>query len=243
MDITLAITAHSESIVAGPTLASAEVAVEAVRAKGLMVEKVVGLDNASDECREYFLPFLKNSWNIVELDKGDLGLARNALAEIAKGQIVAFLDADDLFSENWLVEGVNQIIAAEKRSQKIIAHPELNIFFDGSDSCLANGSDVDPLFTPVYWHVANYYDSLALAPRQAFLDVPYKARDKENGFGYEDWCWNLDTANAGWSHVIVRDTIIFKRRRDVSLLSELGQRRTLLWQHDAMAIEQGVRAN
>jgi hypothetical protein len=237
MDITLALTAHSETVVAGPTLNSADAAVEFARGRGFRVERILGLDRATEASRAYFLPRAREGWRVVELDAGDLGLARNALAEIAGGRFVAFLDADDLISENWLAAAGAALAAAEDEGRQVIAHPELNVFFDAAQSCLVNRPDTDALFAPAYWRHANYFDSLAMAPRAAFREVPYAGRDMEAGFGYEDWRWNLETTAAGWSHATVRDTIIFKRRRDISLLGELKREGTLLWDLDDLAID------
>ena len=41
------------------------------------------------------------------MHEGDLGRVRNALVPRATGRYIAFLDADDLFSENWLAEGLD----------------------------------------------------------------------------------------------------------------------------------------
>ncbi len=237
MDITLALNVHSESVVAGPTLASAHAAVKAARARGFDVEMIVGLDNPTDECRAYFERLGTQGWRVIELEAGDLGLARNGLVEVARGHVVAFLDADDLLSENWLAEGSAKILADEAAGIQSIMHPELNLFFDAAGSCMGNRSDDDPLFTSSYWQHANYYDSLAMATRRTFEEIPYVGRDKERGFGYEDWRWNLDTMDAGWRHSIVKDTIIFKRRRDVSLLSELGSKKTLLWSMERLSCD------
>ncbi len=95
-DITVAITAHSESIVAGPTIHSCDVAIAAAEAAGYKVERLIGLDNASEETTHYFnQPALKH-WKKVTLSAGDLGEARNGLAKGAKGRMTAFMDADDL---------------------------------------------------------------------------------------------------------------------------------------------------
>ena len=238
MDYTLAITAHSEGIVAGPTLLSAEKAILAAEKEGFTVERLIGLDSPSDECVSFFRqPALKN-WRLVDLSVRDLGLARNSLAHEAQGKWIAFLDADDLFSENWLVLSAELLISADKVGSNLVLHPELNIFFDAAYSVLSNIGQNHPHFVPNYWYISNYFDSLIIAPRRAFLEVPYACRDKEKGFGYEDWRWNLDTIEQGWEHVLVKDTIIFKRRRDSSLVVDLGKDRSLLWDLSSLAIDQ-----
>lgn len=236
-DITVALNVHDEHVVAGPTMASAAAAIEAARADGHAVEKVIGLDCATAECRTYFSHFRDAGWKLFDLQQGDLGEARNELVKASAGEIIAFLDADDLFSENWLTAGIKKIVSEENLGRNCIVHPELNIFFDAANSCLANCPQDDPVFMSGYWRLANYYDSLAMAPRRAFEEVPYAGRDKENGFGFEDWRWNLETIAAGWKHEIAKDTIIFKRRRDISLLSELGAKKTILWPVNALTID------
>ena len=47
-DLTLALTAHNETWVAGPTLESAEQAIARLEADGVTVQAVVALDAASD---------------------------------------------------------------------------------------------------------------------------------------------------------------------------------------------------
>ena len=53
-DLTVAVTAHNEGIVAGPTITSVEAAITGVEAMGLRVERLVGLDNPTPECDEFF---------------------------------------------------------------------------------------------------------------------------------------------------------------------------------------------
>lgn len=240
-DLTVALTAHSETIVGGPTILSAEAAIAKAEEAGFTVERLIGLDSASEGCEAFFSSDLLAHWTKVKLKARDLGIARNLLAANARGKWIAFLDADDLFSENWLSEGSRALSAAEQRNQDLILHPEANIFFDAANSVLLNINQDDDLYTPYYWYAANYYDSLVMAPRRAFLDVPYIRRDKETGFGYEDWRWNLDTISAGWTHQIVKDTIIFKRRQDMSLVVELGQQRAMLWNTESLTINNLAR--
>lgn len=237
IDITVAVTAHSETVVAGPPMRSAEMAIQAAEAAGFRVERLIGLDSPSDNCRAFFSQPAYKDWKAVELNVRDLGLARNRLTEIATGRWIAFLDADDMFSENWLTLAARRLAEAEQAGQKVIAHPELNCFFDGVEFVLIKPAQDDPLFTPYYFYFGNYWDSLCMAPRAAVLETPYTARDRAGGFGYEDWQWNIDTMGSGWKHDTIRDTIIFKRRREASLVVEIGQLRAVVHGREIMAID------
>ncbi len=235
--LTVAVTAHAETVVAGPTMHSAELAIRAAEAEGFPVERLIGLDAASEACRAFFTQPAFAAWKIVAVEMRDLGLTRNALAEVAKGRWIAFLDADDLFSENWLAVGAKRLGQAEQANERVIVHPEMNWFFDDLPSMLVNPAQDDLLFTPYYFYVANYYDSLCMAPRAVHLEIPYSPREIQNGFAYEDWRWNIEAAAAGWRHVLAIDTILFKRRREMSLLSEIAQRHSILWDIEPTAID------
>ena len=115
---------------------------------------------------------------------------------------------------DWLAEAVTALDAAAERGVQAIAHPELMVVFDGAQSVMLNIDQTSPLFTPHYLYVRHYYDSLCLAPREAQLEIPYVTRDVPNGLSYQDFQWTIETLAAGWQHVVVKDTIIFKRRRD-----------------------------
>jgi hypothetical protein len=162
---------------------------------------------------------------------------RNALIPLTEGRFIAFLDADDLFSENWLAEGLAVLTAAEERGERVIAHPELNIVFDGGQYLVQTLDQDSPLFTPYFLYVRNCYDSLCMTPREAHLEVPYVHRDIPNGLSFQDWQFAIETMSRGWKHVVARDTIIFKRRRDTSLMTESQARRSLVRSLPEMLIE------
>jgi glycosyltransferase involved in cell wall biosynthesis len=236
-DLTLIVTAHNETLVCGPTMASADVAVEAAREAGYTVQTIIALDNATEETTEYFHQPVFDHWERWVMHEGDLGRVRNALVPQTSGRFIAFLDADDLFSENWLAEGLRVLVEAEGRGDSVIAHPEVNIIFDGGKYLLQNVDQDSPLFTPHFLYVRNYYDSLCLTPREAHLEVPYIHRDIPNGLSYQDWQFAVESMAMGWKHVVVPDTIIFKRRRDFSLVTESNDRRSVLRSLPEMAID------
>lgn len=236
-DITLAITLHDETTVAIPSIRSAEACIHAAEAAGLTVERLMAFDTPTDECRDYFARADLSRWNASEFAFRDQGRTRNALAARARGRWLAFLDGDDLFSENWLVEAAECLRQAEQAGEKIIVHPELNIVFDAADFSLVKISQDDLLFSPYYFCAENYYDALCAAPTKAWREHAYPLRAIADGFAYEDWQWNIETMAAGWRHVAARDTIIFKRRRDASQSRESRKRIACIRSLEAMAIE------
>jgi Glycosyl transferase family 2 len=236
-DLTLIVTGHDETAVCGPTMRSADLAVEAARARGFTVQPIIGLDAATEATTTYFMQPHFDHWERRVMQEGDLGKVRNALVPESDGRYIAFLDADDLFSENWLAEGIAALDAAAERGERTIAHPELNVIFDASRSILHNIDQTSPLFTPHYLYFRHYYDSLCLAPREAHLEIPYVSREVRQGLSFQDFQFTIESMAAGWRHVVVRDTIIFKRRRDFSLVTESTTRKSLVRSLPPMAID------
>ncbi|HET7326702.1 MAG TPA: glycosyltransferase family A protein [Nocardioidaceae bacterium] len=236
-DLTVVVTAHDETAVCGPTMRAADLAVEAARERGFAVQTIIGLDAPTEATSTYFHQPHFDHWERRVLQERDLGRVRNALVPECVGRYIAFLDADDLFSENWLAEGVVAMDAAQERGEHAVAHPELNVIFDGQKAVLLNIDQSSPLFTPQYLYFRHYYDSLCMAPREAHLEVPYVSRDVPNGLSYQDFQFTIETLAAGWQHVVVKDTIIFKRRRDVSLVTESNTRKSVVRKLPAMAID------
>lgn len=236
-DLSLVLTAHNETLVCGPTMESADLAVAAAREAGFTVQTVVALDKATEGTKEWFGQPDFDHWERWEMGEGDLGRVRNAIVPRLSGRNVAFLDADDLFSENWLSRGLQVMAGAEEQGERVIAHPEVIITFDGAVGLHQNVAQDDPLFTPHFLYMRNAYDSLCLTPRQGHLEVPYVHRDIPNGLSWQDWQFGVQTMSRGWRHVLVPDTIIFKRRRDFSLMVESAGRRSLLRSLPEMAID------
>lgn len=236
-DLTLIVTAHDETAVCGPTMRAADLAVDAARARGFTVQPIIVLDAATEATTAYFMQPHFNHWERRVLQEGDLGKVRNAMVPETDGRYIAFLDADDLFSENWLAEGVAALDAAGERGERAIAHPELNVVFDGDQVIVINIDQSSPLFTPHYLYFRHYYDSLCMAPRDAHLEVPYTGLDLPSGLGYEDFQFTIESLAAGWRHLVVKDTIIFKRRRDFSLVTESNTRKSIVRALPSMAID------
>src|SRR4029450_11739749 len=141
-------TAHDETVGSGPTVRSADLAVAEARERSYTVETIVVLDSATPATSDYFHQARFDHWERWDLDEGDLGRVRNAVVPRTKGRYIAFLDADDLFSENWLAEGIAALDDAAEHGERAIAHPELNVVFDGHKAVRQNIDSSSPLFTP-----------------------------------------------------------------------------------------------
>jgi hypothetical protein len=237
VDLALVVTAHDETVVSGPTMRSADRSVAAAREAGFTVQPIVALDAATEATTAYFGQPAFDHWERQVFAEGDLGRVRNTVVRQLDCRYVAFLDADDLFSDNWLAAGVAALEEAAGRGERAIAHPELNVVFDGARTIQVGIDQRSPLFTPHYLYLRHYYDSLCLAPREAHLEIPYVSRDVPNGLSYQDFHFTIETLDAGWRHLVVPDTIIFKRRRDVSLVTESTQRKAVVRSLPGMAID------
>jgi len=236
-DLTLIVTAHNETVVAGPTMRSADAAADAARAEGFTVQQIIALDKATEATTAYFHQPRFDHWERRILHEGDLGMVRNAIVPETEGDYIAFLDADDVFSENWLAEGLKTVKAGEARGERLIASPELEVVFDRNVASTRNIGQDSPLFTPYFLYLRGYYDSLCISPRSAHLEVPYTHRDIPNGLAFQDFQYAIETMSRGFKHVIVKDTIIFKRRRDTSLVVESSARRAIIRSLPEMAID------
>ena len=159
---------------------------------------------------------------------GDLGKARNFGVCRAAGRYCAFLDGDDLFGESWLWKAFSE--AESDSSRDLIVHPKTNMFFGRG-------------YNPYYWShpdmrvdrfaisrllVENLWTSLCFAKRTVFLKTPYLENRISDGFGYEDWSWNVRTIAGGFLHVVASDSIHFIRRKPFgSLLKNSAQERVI----------------
>jgi hypothetical protein len=209
-DVAAVITAHAEGAMAGISLRSLLDNVGAGRDAGLDVEVLVMLDNADVPTQRAFADAERHGARLERVGYADQGLVRNHAVELVTADYVSFLDADDLWSHNWLTEAYEMCTSGPGH---VIAHPEVNWFFDNQQNVYFLPDQTDPAWDPAFLRVANPWDALCMAPRTAHLTHPYSRRGVAIGYAYEDWHWNQETVLGGYVHRVAPGTIHFKRRR------------------------------
>ncbi|GMG88323.1 glycosyltransferase family A protein [Biformimicrobium ophioploci] len=222
---TLIITAHKEGLLLGATIKSLLACEKFAGPENYSFHKVIYLDNADQETKDIAYNAEKCfGFSIVETEYADQGKVRNQAASEAQDGFIAFLDGDDIWSENWL----SKALATASQNKNYIVHPEFNWFFGGSNNILHKIDQDSQLFSKNFLRTGNYWDALCLAHRDIFTHVPYSARDIATGFAFEDWHWNCETIQMGYKHKIAEDTIHFKRRRANSQTIAASKRKVLM---------------
>lgn len=210
MQISAILTGHSEGLLSGPSIASFREAIDFARGQGISVEPIVILDRPSALTREMFMDAKSWGGTLFTTEFGDPGLARNHGVVQATGDFVTFLDADDLWSFNWLAAAHALCV---RESRDVIAHSQLNMIFGRERAYWLHVDSEHPDFDPGYLQIGNYWDALSFAPRHIFQEIPFHKNELSTGYGHEDWHWNCLTLSKGYPHKPVQDTVHMKRRR------------------------------
>jgi glycosyltransferase involved in cell wall biosynthesis len=225
VDITVIITAHREGLIAAQSARSAEAAMAEAAANSLNVEMVVVLDRADELTARVLRSALGDRARFLATDEGDPGGARNRGVAAAVGRTVAFLDADDLWSRNWLVAG-HALIEARP---DVVAHSACNLVFGRKRLLWWHTDSETALFDAAYLSWTNCWDALTIARTDLHLRFPFRANDLRLGFGHEDWHWNVVTLQAGFPHKPVPGTMHFKRARSGSQMELVNRVSGVPW--------------
>ena len=179
-------------------------------------EVIVHVDNGSDfllehiDKTDYWPLEFKNYKNHF----GDSGQSRNFCAKKAKGEYLFFMDADDLVSEGFLEKAVNIL----KEGEDVLLHPESCLTFEEKGNCyvLMRTTPEEAIEDDAFSMLEkNLWVSMVIGKRDIFLKYPYM--DTGNGFGHEDYAFNMTTLAAGIRHLGVPEEMEFYRIKRNSL--------------------------
>lgn len=211
--VSAVVTFHRERELVVPTLHAIERVRRYAEAGGLRMELVMTLDGDDAETEQAILshPALRDGDVLHRVALFDLSLCRNYAIERARGEFVATLDGDDLFSENWVAEAVRTII---QYGPATIVHPQMMIAFGTWHAYWEQIDQTDARFLPETLMSFNHWNACSVARRDVFVQCPYVyARVGESGFGFEDWHWNCETIARGYVHRVVPHTFRLERRK------------------------------
>jgi glycosyltransferase involved in cell wall biosynthesis len=216
--VSVIINAHREGLLAHRSVRSAIRAAEYAREQGVTVELIAVLDTSDEATLAYFQSQAAHFARLEPVDVDDLGRARNHGASCAAGRYLCFLDADDLFSQNWIAAAYQ--FAEAHPHDKLALHPELNLYFGDGLMLMPHADSTAPNFNPLSLIQYNYWTALVFISKALFEQHPYTTTDLQRCFGYEDWHFNCETLAAGIQHRPVPGTVHFIRRKpEGSLLS------------------------
>lgn len=214
VDFSINITCHGEGLLLYKTLRSIKACSNKLKDKGVTSEINLIADNPTAETLE----FLNSGNSILDgvklytVEFGNVSDARNYIIDKSNGTYVALIDGDDLVSDNYLVQCKDVIDANEN---DVVVHPEVQIQFSADDinqygywRMVDSEDTLDYRLMLVQY---NQYPSTLVAKKDVLLRVKYLRPN--NGYGYEDYSYNLDMLAAGVMHKIAPRTVFFYRRR------------------------------
>ncbi len=209
-DIHCVVNAHREGRIVHATIASVKRAVSYAERVGLSCSVLVVLDRPSRETEKVVERECEGFADVATVDFGDLSHSRNYAVSRSQAKYTAFVDGDDLWGENWLVECYT---TANRSKKRIVLHPEFNIFFDSEFCHVFNHVDMeDHDFEMESLYRMNYWTALSFAETSVYATHPFRKNVILEGFGYEDWTWNFETIQAGIVHKIAAGTVHFVRK-------------------------------
>jgi hypothetical protein len=210
--ITAVVNGHREGLQIRSAISSAELSLRRAVDVGWHGRLLVVLDKPDPNTHALVQSIGGLDLHVVEF--ADLGMSRNYAAECATTELIAFLDADDMWDPDWLA------VAATRRSQHSephVQHPELVISFGAVVGQASQIPSTSPSFRREHLAFHNYWISQVVVDTDTLRDHPYPRMALNEGLGFEDWGWNCKTLAAGIPHEIVPGTMAFVRKRAGSL--------------------------
>lgn len=225
-DVSIIITCHREGIITAVTGKSAlATAAYAAETSGITCEFIAIFDRTDAITKNSLVSILPENSIISDVDLGDPALARNHGIELASGTCAAFLDGDDLWSENWIANAWHY----SKKHPNAVLQSDCNVVFGETSNIWWHVDSENALFDPNYLPWTNYWDAMSFAPTEIYRKYPFKKNDLILKFGHEDWHWSCLTYENGIPHKPVPETIHFKRRRVGSQMSLVSNSKSVMW--------------
>ncbi|GIW56375.1 MAG: hypothetical protein KatS3mg082_2779 [Nitrospiraceae bacterium] len=239
------VTLHNEDVLAHAAMNSYLLSRRFARDEGFGVEMVFVLDRADPKTKAIAMshPLLDGSERFVEVDHGDLALARNSGVSASSGEYICTLDGDDLISRRYFC---CHLIEAGKNDLRTVLHPEMVVSFGMYNAFNWQVDQAGEYFDADSLLTVNPWISAAFSHRSIFEEVPYRAcYPRTTGFGFEDWYWNCETIARGLIHRLAWGAVYVYRRKYRGSLNEASHGLhsvmppTALFQHGSLWAARG----
>lgn len=215
--VTIVITCHDEGEIIDRALNSAES--NARLASHLLdAQIIITLDKADERSKEVVQEISQSERaRVVNYDFGDLSMSRNAAMNETQSDLILFLDADDVWSENFLLKGVESL---NDNNSRIVLPEELRFVGKNLFGSFLVKRKLRIFAPPKRFRkllTRNWLPATFLAYRDIFEKFPFIPNDYERKWGFEDWNLHLRIAIAEVPVSTAQDTYLEIYQRPGSL--------------------------
>jgi glycosyltransferase involved in cell wall biosynthesis len=232
MHISAVINGHQEGDWLDLALQSAFLSkAKAIKDHNILVELILVLDSA-DQFTKEIADRYASQLKVLLCSFKDLSKSRNFGVSESRGETIAFLDGDDAWGQDWLSKSWKLYQSSSSDLRQSIFHPEINWHFgEGLESNLIfrHISSTSDEFDAGVLATQNYWSALSFSAADNFRKFPFKSFGGQDGLGYEDWTFNIETWNAGLEHVAVPETLHFIREKRRGSMKRHSQQNLLTY--------------
>jgi hypothetical protein len=205
-DISIVVTARDEGRLLNACIMSVERACTEAERIGLAVERVMLVAVSSAATIAWLDERLPVGWSRFTVAESDIGTARNSIVPDLRGETVAFLQARDLCSRDWLWRSYKDI-----DSDWTVMHPEFTILFDASFRVIFNRGLRANEANAASVGMSNPFSTGIVATKRLFERVPFPSKKIADGVDSIEWQWTLETLCLGVDHAIAPRTWLYVR--------------------------------
>lgn len=222
VDVSIILNCHDEVSYLNKTLRSLDLAITYALINKISVELIAVFDNPTEGLEEIFKSYkfkLNFEKKIIRTCNSSLGLSRNEGVANSKGKYIWTADADDLVSENSIVELFRLAEKHALKSIDVAIYPQY-VFVFGLQNFIYTmfNSDVYSAADYAYW---NPFNSKLFIKRKVLVDRPYKDLNTKTGFAFEDWEYNTYLYDKKIPQVVANNVVLYYRQRSGSIMRRM----------------------
>jgi glycosyltransferase involved in cell wall biosynthesis len=187
-------------------------------AHSISFEILIALDSPNHETIEVSQSIQRSHENvqIFRFNHGDVGYVRNEMIDQCSYNNVFFVDADDLWSKNW----VQKVLSNGNIPLKTIYHPELTFFkMEHETKVLKNFKSSKTNSKKWSLLFENLWSSSFAINKDSFLFSSFKSgglNSESKIHAFEDWTFFRDACYSGIQHKIILGTFHVHRQKKIS---------------------------